>query len=542
MPVPQPDRQNAGCRHSRYGQLVFLAVATVAALWHAPSAFAKPNKPAPEVRLPLEELGFSGVSSAFLSSGGSMLTVHFVDSSHLLVTFGLRGLVPRTPGDPPDDEDRMVAAHLIELPSGKVVARTEWHLHDHGRYLWNLGNGRFLLRIQNNFSTFAPGANLASGQAFERTSFPRRPGNIEAVVVSSDYKLLTVETSRSRPHTDQAAERKAAAEAAAAAARPHFTSNASEPAPPPPPPKPIIEQAVPSGPPVAIDFYRLSGSGALADPLEVTPAGAIGTTEVVALPVDGDGYLRPIDQSHGKWSLVFHPFSGKEIPLTPIETTCSPTVQRVSPTQFVSLNCHGVAGGLVLAAYDFDKHEMWEEPVGASPLPSVFAFAPAAGRFAVSRVSTMNSDAALATLPDNAATQDVRVYQTQTGDLLLKIDCKPVYRTAENFDLSADGMRVAVVRGGAIEIYHLPELTKVDHEDLVEMQKLAPPPASGRIDLAGLSKAAQSDVQSGTTTIDGTAPQTAANAAGDSQTPRKPPSILNPGEKPEFQDKNAPSN
>lgn len=487
------------------------------------------------MRLPLEDLGFAGMSSAFRSTGGSMLTIHFVDSSHLLVTFGLRGLVPRTPGDPPGDEDRMVAAHLIELPSGKVVARTEWHLHDHGRYLWNLGGGRFLLRIQNNLSTFAPVANLASENAFTRTSFPRRPGSVEAIVVSTDGKLLTVETSQPKPQEEPQVEQKPVVDPN----KPHFTSNAKEPPPPPPPPPPapLVKRAAPSGPPVTLDFYRLSGSGSLDDPLLAAPVGALGATETVALPVDGDGYLRPTDQSHGKWSLAFHPFDGKEISLAPIETSCAPTVHRVSSSQFVSLNCHGL-GGVVLAAYDFDKHEMWEEPLSASPLPPTFALAPSAGRFAISRVNSMNSDAAPSTLPDSFATQDVRVYQTQTGDLLLKIDCTPVYRTVENFDLSADGMRVAVVRGGAVEIYHLPELTKLDREDLAELEKIAPPLGTGRFDLAGLAKAARSGIANGTATTEDEAAQ-AANASGDSQTPRKPPSILNPGEKPEFKDKNA---
>jgi len=536
MSVPQPDRQKAFCRKKRRARLYLLAVAVATIVASAPFAFAKPKTP-PELRLPLEDLGFLGVSSAFRSTGGSMLTVHFVDNTHLLVTFSLRGLVPRTPGDPPGDEDRMVAAHLIELPSGKVVARTEWHLHDHGRYLWNLGNGRFLLRIQTNLSTFAPMANLASDRSFARTSVSHRPGDIEAVVVSADGKLLTVETSQPK-QKDAPVEVKAAVDPN----RPQFTSNANQPPPPPPPPRPLAaRRTVASGPAVTLDFYRLSGSGSLDDPLLAVPSGALGATEAVSLPVDGDGYLYPKNQSHGKWSLAFHPFSGKEIPLAPLETSCAPTVQRVSPSQLVSLNCHGVAGGLVLAAYDFDKHEMWEEPINTSPLSSTFAFAPLAGRFAISRVNTMNSDAALATLPDNPASQDVRVYQTQTGELLLKIDCAPVYRTAENFDLSPDGMRVLVVRGGAVEIYRLPELTKLDHDDLAELEKLAPPPASGRIDLGALAHVAQSDIQNGTVAVGDAATQ-AANASGDSQTARKPPSILNPGEKAEFQDKNAAPN
>jgi len=502
----------------------------------APKAQAKTKQTAPEIRLPLDDLGYPGISTAFLSTGGSMLTVHFVDSDHLLVTFGLRGLIPRMADDRPGDEDRMVAAELIDLSTHKVVARTEWRLHDHGRYLWNLGNGRFLLRVQDSLSTFAPVANLANKDPFIRTSFPRRPGSIEAVVVSSDSNLVTVETSQPQPRRDLAAEQQAAFDAS----KPHFTSNANEPPPPPPAPKPI--KARPSGPPVVYDFYRISGQGSTDDPLKIEGAGVVGGSSVAALPVDGDGYLRPTDESHGKWGLSFHAFSGKEIPLAPVVSSCAPTVQRVSPGQFVTFNCHGMVGGVVLAAYDFEKHEMWEEPLSTSPLPSTFSLAPSAGRFAMSRVSTMSPDAALSTLPqDISATQDVRVYQTQTGDLLLKIDCSPVHRSSENFDLSPDGMRLAVVRKSAVEIYRMPELTRLDIDDLAQIQKTAPPPGLGRIDLAGLTDAAQ-NAPASVATVSGDAPPAPANVSGDSQAVRPPPSLLNPGEKPEFPGKSGPPN
>ena len=194
---------------------------------------------------------------------------------------------------------------------------------------------------------------------------------------------------------------------------------------------------------------------------------------------------------------------------------------------------------MLLVAYDFEQHEIWEEPLDTSPLSAVYSLAPAAGRFAINRIDSIESVAAPGVLPGltpPVVTQDVRVYQTQTGNLLLKIDCNPVYRTAENFDLSADGMRLAVVRNGAIEVYHLPELTKLDRDDLAELQKFAPPPGSGRIDFQGFADAAQTAASTSAA-----ASQAATVASGDPQTPRKPPSLLNPGEKAEFQDKNSPN-
>ena len=100
-----------------------------------------------------------------------MLTVDFVDDTHVLVTYNARRLIRRIPNDPPYDEDRNVDALLLELPSGHVLARAEWVFHDHGQYLWNLGHGQFLLRIRDNFSLLAPLANLGKKEAFRARTF-----------------------------------------------------------------------------------------------------------------------------------------------------------------------------------------------------------------------------------------------------------------------------------------------------------------------------------------------------------------------------------
>ena len=147
-------------------------LAACAFLWAAVStgvALARDSDPIQ--RIPLEAMGFQAMVPDFLLSGSSMLTVDFVDDKHLLVTFSLRKLMKREVDDPPDDEDRTVGAFLLELPSGKVVARTEWRLHDRGQYLWALGHGRFLLRIRDQLTMFAPMAAKTPDEMFRQAPF-----------------------------------------------------------------------------------------------------------------------------------------------------------------------------------------------------------------------------------------------------------------------------------------------------------------------------------------------------------------------------------
>ncbi|HEV2619193.1 MAG TPA: hypothetical protein VGU23_04565, partial [Acidobacteriaceae bacterium] len=110
---------------------------------------AKENAPlragAGPVEIPLSWLGYQPPAEDFMLAGSSMLTVDFVDADHLLVTFGVRRLMKREPDDPASDDDHTIGAFLVEVASGKVLARTEWRAHDRRRYLWSLGHGRFLL-------------------------------------------------------------------------------------------------------------------------------------------------------------------------------------------------------------------------------------------------------------------------------------------------------------------------------------------------------------------------------------------------------------
>src|SRR5579875_1435951 len=254
----------------------------VAAATPAPG-FAN-KQPVPETRLPFASLGVPPLSGTLLSAGASMLTVNFVDDTHLLVTYGSRGLVPREADDPEGDKDRMVVAELVELPGGKVLTKTEWHLHDHGRYLWPLGDGRFLLRSRQDLSVFAPLANLKTQDPWLRISFPHRRGTLEAVEVSSDQRLVGVITS---PPNHVRKEQ--------SAPQPSHTVNVSG----------VGDLVDPTSGFVYMDFYRISGTGGENSPVQMEHAGVVRAPEALRLPLNGDGFLRSQGGSKGTWKVSF---------------------------------------------------------------------------------------------------------------------------------------------------------------------------------------------------------------------------------------------
>ncbi|CAN5566713.1 hypothetical protein BH10ACI4_BH10ACI4_14340 [soil metagenome] len=465
MPVPTPiSDQLHPARYGRFvlrSQVVALSLC-IAFMFPALALAARPPQPA--TRVLLEPLGLQPISSRYLLAGSSMLTLHFVDDTHLLVTFAARRLIRRTPNDPPTDQDHNVDALLLELPSGRVLARTEWLLHDHGQYLWNLGHGQFMMRVRDTFTTFAPLANLKRGESFLQRPFLNSNRPVVAVILSSDTGLLTIET------VDPIQE----------------PLDPDSIAPPPPPRNSNVQlnlyRVDPPFDPAGRPLIRVAGRAIAARPTE--------------LPINPAGMLRVLDQGRGRWAFDFRTHTGKTSELALFDSTCRPQPIFVSPSEFLAFGCRGGGVRQQLGAFNLRGDEMWEQTLAGSYISPSFVYAPTAGRFAFGRLS-MNS-AAIATdtlVPAQLNGQFVDVYQIDSGKLLLHIDCTPIARAGQNFALAPDGMSLAVVREGAVEVYRLPELGPKDRTALQLAQSAAPPPVDGFLDLSPASESSARSVK-----------------------------------------------
>ena len=89
---------------------------------------------------------------------------------------------------------------LLELPTGKVLARTTWHFRDHGQYLFPIAHGRFLLRTREKLVILAPLLHLAVGKPFAEEPFLEFKRKIGYVSVSPGGDLLMIETTRPARH------------------------------------------------------------------------------------------------------------------------------------------------------------------------------------------------------------------------------------------------------------------------------------------------------------------------------------------------------
>ena len=403
-----------------------------------PSVFAARPTP-PSQRIDLGALGYEPVQAGYLLAGGTMFTVNFVDESHLLVTWSARGLLKRLTEDPPNDEDRNVDAVLLELPSGKVLARTRWRLHDHGAYLWPIGGGQFLVRVQRELTLIAPLRDLGTADPFQGQNVIHTVRPIGFVFVSPDDKVLTIETF----------------------------------APPDPGLKAgdqILRSQVNA---VQINFFRIAnGPGGK---LALVAAGVFKADDPIRLPLTGGGYLATIKDKASSYLFDFVPFTGTRLELAGFDSSCSPASHFVSATDFVSFGCRGSVDRQEMGFFNLRGEVPWISNFSNQHINPSIVSAPEAGRFALGRTIVNSTPMDLDSLTGaEVVGQEITVYQGYDGRQLLKLMATPVQRAGGNFDLSPDGSKLAMFHDGALEIYGLPELTGKDRAELAASRKLAP--------------------------------------------------------------------
>ena len=382
------------------------------------------------VTLSLPELGQQGFGGRPQVAGSTQATVHFVGDHHLLVTFPVRRLMKRLAECEPDDEDRTIDAVLVDVASGKVAARTSWRMHDNGQYLWDLGQGRFLLRLRDRLVVVAPLDNLETEQPFSEHALLEYARKVVGILVSAEGDLLTVETR----------ERVPAPEGSPAIKAPEGLVN--------------------------IEFYRLEEDGGT---VRVVSAGRVVSRTAIEVPMTRDGYLDTAEEARGRWVFDYIGHAGKKTELSPFDTSCAPVAKFVSRSEFVAFGCRGSEERMEIGGFDMRGEQMWQQNLFESFIHPTFSFAPDAGRFALGR-SIVTPGSVGEANGAQLTGQDVVVMQAHSGKQIFHTVVTPVQRAGQNFALAPDGMKVAVVRGATVEIHRLPELSARDKQD-VKMAK-----------------------------------------------------------------------
>ncbi|WP_263358291.1 hypothetical protein [Acidicapsa ligni] len=405
------------------------------------------DKPAlkPDISIATAPLGFGPPAPFYISMRIAQLSLDFLDEDTLLFTFHVPGLVVRerpipspSPSsssdthsqsdtqdaqqDQPLWNERHIRAVVLSLPDGRVTAEALWTVHDRARYLWMLKDRHFLLRDKNT---------VHRGDAALRLDpFLRFPGPVNDIELDPAQHLLVANTSEA-PAPEASTEARpdkgifpATASANVTLEEHHDTATSQS-----------LLRILSMDSRSVMLFSRVSGT--------------------IHLPLDGEGYYEALRGNGRYWTIVRQNLGGSTVPLTEVESICSPTLDAVAPDVVLISAC--LDGGVRrLSVVSKDKALPWDQTLPPTWVWPTLANAPGARRIARATLDVTHPIGPSNPLDyDDIRGQIVQVYDLATGNLKLTVPANPALDGGGNFALSPSGNRLAVLNAGAIQIYNL---------------------------------------------------------------------------------------
>jgi hypothetical protein len=395
----------------------------------AAAAQAQSGADVPDATIPLDGLGYQPPPAhILLMEGYAVSSLHYVDEHHLLFTYNARTLIKRMPDDSPDEAPQNVNALLMEIPSGKVLARTQWRLHDHGQYLWPVGEGAFLLRVGRELRLVTPLNESEPEKMLQGKLLTTLPGQVSGIEVSPDGRMLLVE---SDVVTHPAA------------------TNPTTPVDSPPAPDYHVTD---------LQFLEVDLSQQAQGVLHVKRVGHLTAPAAMQIPLIHDGYMHAQEIYPDDWGLVYTRLGGQETSvLGDVSSTCAPSIDFLSNKEMMVKTCNGNDTAVITTVITLDRKELWQKTLDDAGTDPTIRTTPASGRFAISRIliNGVASPGADLLGQDDVRMQRIDVMDIQNGALVASVAAAPAERTAQNFALSADGRHLAVLQNQAIAIYDL---------------------------------------------------------------------------------------
>jgi hypothetical protein len=402
--------------------LPLCAPLSAAARRHKAAADAAADKPAMTASQPaafsisVEPFGFAAPGAFYQGLRESLVSLDFLDENRLLFTFRAPGLLRRTPGD--NDRSRQIRALVLTLPQGAVESEALWTIHAGGRYLWMLGGSHFLL---------SDGDMLKDGDAtLELKPLLHFPGPLLWLETDPAQQLLVTD-SREPADTKAKADAVPVPSTAAADVEEH-------------------EPRSDNAPDIVLRILRRSSG-------QVMLVSRVRT--VVHLPISSEGYLEALRSSGRDWMLNLNSFTGGSRLLARVNSTCSPPLVFLK-RDVVLANACAVQGGRDLIAVSTDGRRLWDAPAPPTQVWPVLVPAPGGAQLARETLTVSHPVDAFSPLSfDDVTGQLVEVFDSATGKLVLKAPAAPVLDGGGNVAISPSGRRVAVLNGGAIQVYEL---------------------------------------------------------------------------------------
>jgi hypothetical protein len=175
------------------------------------------------------------------------------------------------------------------------------------------------------------------------------------------------------------------------------------------------------------------------------------------LAVTTTGYIKHEQLPEDQWEIHFHPFEGNERTLITVHSTCTPTEDFLRADVLMLDLCSSKSADRYVSAVDLAGKELWKGEWDARFVEPNLGFSAEGKNFAISWIVANHPvDAAFSLSDGDVQGQAVQVLSMATGHLLLSVNASPVASAGQNFALSADGTRLAVLNKSKIELYEVP--------------------------------------------------------------------------------------
>lgn len=370
----------------------------------------------PAFSIPVEPLGFFAPGPYYLGQRETLVSLDFLGEDKLLFTFRAPGLMHRANNA---ETERRIRALVLTLPQGEVETEALWTLHDHDRYLWMLHDGHFLLRDENT---------IKEGNArLELRPLLEFPGPLLSMEMDPGQHYLV--TNSLEPSAVQ-------------------------------PKKGLVESPKTAEADVTVDHQNDTDRRDVVVRILERESGQVMLVSRVRapvyLPINGDGYLETLPGKAKDWVLSLDAFRGGSKVLGTVDSSCQPPITFVARDEVV-INACLFQNGRRLIAMSTEGQRLWEAPSPPTQIWPLLVMGPDGSRLARETLTVDHSieDFGHALEAQDIKGQTVEVFDAVGGKLLLQAPASPVLDGGGNVAISASGKRVAILNGGAIEVYEL---------------------------------------------------------------------------------------
>ena len=415
----------------RFRALIVLVAVAILPAFGAQETAAVKSDAKPSTRIDLSAVAFREPSRMDrISEYQPSLSLDFVDTDHVLLTFNRKQLIKRLPDCTPDHEDRLMHAEVVEIPSGKVVVETDWYLHDRRRYLWALSPGRFLLRKWN--SLYLVDSNL------RETLLLKSPKDLLWVSVTPDGNEIIIETENDKKPADSG----------------HPSSSKSQ-------PKFQVQ---------FVDVKTLANQRML---LFNNFTNLTGTSA---------GYA-DVMRKRDIWLLRFGPTVSKRHNLARVRSQTTPVVLYPTENTLLVGRCATSGCNYGVTAFSLTGQRLWRQHwPGLRSFPEV-SRSQDSSRFSVSTLLVDSGPSGSSNSIDSdddpfqpkvserdMLRQEIQVFETASGTPVFSVSISPAVVTGQNVSLSPDGRHLALLRGSALELFDLPPTSEEERTKFASLK------------------------------------------------------------------------